>query len=96
MANNSLESGSAHTLCLEKRKDCRITGVVNVLEFDENRILMETVDGTLELKGAGLHVGRVNLEKGEADVDGRVDSLSYSDKKTLSRKGEGLLARLFS
>lgn len=50
----------------------------------------------LTIKGNGLHVSRLNLDKGEADVEGLVDSLVYTDKKTLAKKGEGLLTRLFS
>ena len=85
-----------HRFSLEQRRDCKITGVIDVHAFDENNILMETVDGMLAIKGNGLHVSRRNLEKGEADVDGRVDSFAYSDKNTLAKKGEGLLTRLFS
>ena len=85
-----------HRLILEQRRDCKITGVIDIHAFDENNILMETVDGMLTIKGNGLHVSRLNLEKGEADVDGRVDSLAYSDKNTLAKKGEGLLTHLFS
>lgn len=101
MESREIRSGSGgagvgkHRLGMEQRKDCRITGVVDVHSFDENTILMETVDGMLTIKGTNLHVGRLNLEKGEADVDGTVDSLAYSDKKTLAKKGEGLLTRLF-
>ncbi len=84
-----------HRFSMEQRGECRITGVVEVHSFDENNILMETVDGMLAIKGMNLHVGRLNLEKGEADVDGKVDSLVYSDKNTLVKKGEGLLTRLF-
>ena len=84
-----------HRFSMEQRRECKITGVVDVHSFDENNILMETVDGLLAIKGEGLHVGRLNLEKGEADVDGTVNSLVYSDKNTLAKKGEGLLRRLF-
>ena len=84
-----------HRFSMEQRGGCKITGVVEVHSFDENTILMETVDGMLTIKGTNLHVGRLNLEKGEADVDGTVDSLAYSDKNTLAKKGEGLLTRLF-
>ena len=94
--NNSNSNVGRHRFHLEQRRDCKITGVIDVHAFDENTILMETVDGMLTIKGNGLHVGRLNLEKGEADVDGRVDSLAYSDKNTLAKKGEGLLTRLFS
>lgn len=84
-----------HRFSMEQRRECKITGVVDVQSFDENNILMETVDGMLAIKGENLHVGRLNLEKGEADVDGTVDSLVYADKNTLAKKGEGLLTRLF-
>lgn len=94
-ANKNANIGK-HRLSMEQRRDCKITGVVEVHSFDENNILMETVDGMLTIKGGNLHVSRLNLEKGEADVDGKVDSLIYSDKSTLAKKGEGLLTRLFS
>lgn len=94
-ANNHANIGK-HRFSMEQRRDCKITGVVEVHSFDENNILMETVDGMLTIKGGNLHVSRLNLEKGEADVDGKVDSLIYSDKSTLAKKGEGLLTRLFS
>lgn len=98
MINTSSENPGVgkHKICLEQRRECKITGVIDIHAFDEHNILMETVDGILAIKGNGLHVSRLSLEKGEADVDGRVDSLAYSEKNTLSKKGEGLLTRLFS
>jgi len=93
-ANNSAGIGK-HRFSMEQRRDCKITGVGEVHSFDENNILMETVDGMLSIKGNNLHVSRLNLEKGEADVDGRVDAFTYSEKSTLAKKGEGLLTRLF-
>ena len=100
MEYNSNSSGTVgvgkHRISLEQRRECKITGVVEVQSFDENTILLETVEGMLTIKGNGLHVSRLNLDKGEADVEGLVDSLVYTDKKTLAKKGEGLLTRLFS
>lgn len=85
-----------HRISLDQRRDCKMTGVVEVHSFDENTVLLETVDGMVTIKGSGLHVSRLNLDKGEADVDGKVDALLYSDRTTLAKKGEGLLTRLFS
>lgn len=85
-----------HKISLDQRRDCKMTGVVEVHSFDENTVLLETVDGMVTIKGSGLHVSRLNLDKGEADVDGKVDALLYSDRTTLAKKGEGLLTRLFS
>ena len=47
------------------------------------------------IKGDELHVSRLTLEKGEVDIDGRIDSLTYSDAGGAARKNESLLARLF-
>ena len=49
----------------------------------------------MTIKGEGLHVTRLNLEKGEVDMEGMVDSLSYSSNEALHRSGESFLTRLF-
>ena len=88
-------SSGKHRMLLESRKSCKLHGVVDVLSFDENAVLLETVDGMLMMKGAELHVSRLSLEKGEVDIDGRVDSFTYTEKTSFAKKGEGLLTRLF-
>lgn len=84
-----------HRLSLESRRQCRLTGVSDVLSFDEKEVLLETVEGMLMIKGEGLHVSRINLEQGEADIEGKTDSFVYSERSSLAKKGEGLLTRLF-
>ena len=51
--------------------------------------------GLLTVKGKGLHVSRLTLEKGEVDIEGTVDSLVYSSNETYRKQGESLFARLF-
>ena len=48
----------------------------------------------LLIKGKDLHVNRLSLEKGEVDIAGKIDALSYSDVSN-SHKGESLLGRIF-
>ena len=85
----------AHKLVLSNRRTCNLTGVNDVLSFDENEIILETEQGMLMIKGAGLHVNRLTLDKGEVDVDGRIDSFTYSEQGAAGGKGESLLSRLF-
>ena len=85
----------AHKLVVNNRKTSMVTGVLDVLSFDLNEILLETEQGMLMIKGDELHVSRLTLEKGEVDIDGRIDSLTYSDAGAVGRKGESLLTRLF-
>ena len=65
------------------------------LSFDENEIILETEQGMLMIKGNELHVNRLMLDKGEVDVDGRIDSFTYSEQSNMAARGESLLARLF-
>ena len=85
----------AHKLILNNRRTCNLTGVNDVLSFDVNEILLETEQGMLMIKGDGLHVNRLTLEKGEVDIDGKIDSFTYSDVAGAGHKNESLLARLF-
>ena len=69
----------AHKLILSNRRTCNLTGVNDVLSFDENEIILETEQGMLMIKGAELHVNRLTLDKGEVDVDGRIYFFTYSE-----------------
>ena len=85
----------AHKMVLAGRRTCNLTGISEVLSFDVNEIILETDMGMLMIKGSELHVNRLTLEKGEVDIEGRVDSFTYSEQTSLGAKGESLLARLF-
>ena len=91
--NNS--SKRPHKLMLTGRRTCALTGVNDVLSFDVNEILLETEQGMLMIRGGELHVSRLSLDKGEVDVDGTIDSLTYSDEMGVKEKTESFFARLF-
>ncbi|MBQ2802356.1 MAG: sporulation protein YabP [Lachnospiraceae bacterium] len=84
-----------HKVTMTNRRTCTINGVNDVLSFDVHEILLETEQGMLMIKGDELHVSRLTLDKGEVDIDGRIDSFTYSDVTGSSAKNESLLARLF-
>ena len=84
-----------HRLMLNNRKNGSFTGVLDVLSFDLNEILLETEQGMLHIKGKDLHVNRLDLEKGEVDIDGQVDALNYSQVPKTGRQGS-LFVKIFS
>lgn len=88
-------SKRAHKMILSNRRTCNLTGVSDVLSFDVNEIILETDMGMLMIKGNELHVNRLTLDKGEVDIEGRVDSFTYSEQLSAAAKGESLLTRLF-
>ncbi|MCI5953700.1 MAG: sporulation protein YabP [Lachnospiraceae bacterium] len=84
-----------HKVTMTNRRSCTVSGVSDVLSFDIHEILLETEQGMLMIKGDDLHVNRLTLEKGEVDVDGRIDSFTYSDAGGSGHKGESFLTKLF-
>ena len=67
-----------HRLNMEDRKRIDFTGITDVVSFDPVKVVLESDYGHITIKGEGLHVNRLSVEKGELDLDGRVDSLVVS------------------
>ena len=88
-------SGRTHKVTMTNRRTCTINGVIDVLSFDIHEILLETEQGMLMIKGNELHVNRLTLDKGEVDVDGKIDSFTYSDVVGNHHQNESFLAKLF-
>ena len=93
MEQNSISK--SHKLAIENRKRTCLSGIKDVVAFDVNQVLLESVMGMVLIKGVDLKVTRLRLEKGEVDVDGHVDSITYSEVKAYGEKGKSLIKRMF-
>ncbi len=80
-----------HQFTLTDREDMSVEGVVGLGSFDEKEIVMETEQGMLTVRGDGLNIKHLNLEKGNILVEGTVRSVAYDDEV---RQKKGLLERL--
>ncbi len=85
----------AHKLSLIGRKSLSLTGVKEVVSFDAKEVILETVQGMLLLRGDEMNVTRLLVEKGEVDLDGRIDSLIYTERGRGSKRSESFAKRLF-
>lgn len=85
----------SHRLALNGRRKALVTGVKDVLSFDAGEVLLETEMGILMLRGDELHVNRLSLEKGEVDIEGRVDSMNYSDAGVQGGREGSFFGRMF-
>lgn len=84
-----------HKLVVHNRKAASISGVNDVLSFDIAEILLETEQGMLLIKGNDLHVKKLTLEKGEVEIEGKIDSFTYSELMSENKGGESWFGRLF-
>ena len=88
-------TSKSHKLMLNNRRNGSFTGILDVLSFDLSEILLETELGMLHIKGKDLHVNSLNLEKGEADIEGEIEAMTYSDVPESLGKGNGIFNRFF-
>ncbi|MBQ9699554.1 MAG: sporulation protein YabP [Lachnospiraceae bacterium] len=82
-----------HKLWITGRETGIVTGVKDVVSFDLDEIVLDTQLGILTIKGSGLRVKNVNLEKGQVDMEGHIDNMVYTDSKTMKR--QSVMGRLF-
>lgn len=81
-------------LKLDNRNKLDINGVLEVISFNEEEIILSTKLGRLNVKGANLKMNRLDVTNGEVSITGTINSCVYkNDKKSL--KQESILKRLF-
>lgn len=81
-------------IILENREKLSISGVLDVLSFDDQIVILETELGLLTVKGDNLRINKLSLDTAEVIVDGEIYNLGYSEKDT-SQKSGGLFGKIF-
>lgn len=81
---------SNHSIIIENRKKITMTGVKDVLSFDEETVILETSMGRLTVKGAGLHILNFDTESGEITAEGKIYAAVYT-----AEESGGIFSRIF-
>lgn len=80
-----------HNLTLKNREKLTMTGISEVISFDEHTVIVESALGTLIVQGEDLKLKTLSVDGGQIGIDGNVSSLSYEQPRS-----GGRLRRLFS
>ena len=88
--NEQNKTNQNHGIILENRERLSISGVLDVIGFDDETVLMETELGQLTVKGQNLKVLSFTVEVGSISVEGIVSALVYTGTTK-----KGALKRLF-
>ena len=91
---NSVKTGVIQNLILENREKLSISGVIDVLSFDDQVVMIETELGLLTLKGEELRINKLSIDTSEVIVEGNISHLSYSEKNQEKSKGS-LIGKIF-
>lgn len=82
------------TMTLENRNRLVLSGVVEVVSFDDRTIILDTTLGTLTIKGQDLKMQKLDVQNGEVIIIGFVNSCIYTTTESKKEK-DSIIARLF-
>ncbi len=91
----SINNNIIQNIVLENREKLSISGVLDVLSFDDQIIILETDLGLLHVKGENLKINKLSIDTSEVIVEGNIGALNYSDKDLDKKGGSSLLGKIF-
>ena len=78
-----------HKLTLNQREDLSLTGVTEVISFDDTAVILKTQLGILNVSGRDLVLKTLSVEGGQVSVSGHICTLIYEEPRP-----EGFFRRL--
>ena len=91
----TINTSVIQNLILENRGKLSISGVLDVLSFDDQVVIVESELGLLTVKGENLRINKLSIDTSEVIVEGDISSLTYSDSKTLEKSKGSLISKIF-
>lgn len=91
----SIQTGVIQNLVLENREKLNVSGVLDVLSFDDQIVMIETELGLLTIKGENIRINKLSLDTSEIVVEGEIDSLAYSNKDLNKKERWGIIRKNF-
>ncbi len=76
-----------HNIILENRRKLTLDGIIDVKEFDDLSVALDTALGRLNIVGSELHIHTLCLEKGEVVIEGLISEIIYEDEAAHTKKG---------
>ena len=86
-------SSTVQNLILENRENLTISGVIDVLSFDDQIVILETELGMLTIKGDDLRINKLSIDTQDVIIEGNINTLTYSEKE--EKKNGSLLGKIF-
>ena len=91
----TVSTGVIQNLILENRGKLSVSGVLDVLSFDDQVVIIETELGLLTIKGGYLRINKLSIDTSEVVVEGDISSMTYSDAKNVEKNKGGLMSKIF-
>ena len=76
------ETHLPHSLQLKDRRNLSMSGVTEVVSFDDLSVVLKTSLGTLTVQGQDLQLKTLSLDGGQVAVEGSVTALIYEEPRS--------------
>lgn len=90
----NLNNNIVQNLILENRGKLSVSGVLDVLSFDDQMVIVETELGLLTIKGEDIRINKLSIDTSEVVIEGDIYSLNYSEKE-MNKKNGSFLGKIF-
>jgi len=92
--NINVNPNIVQNLVLENRGKLSVSGVNDVLSFDDQVVMVDTELGLLTVKGENIRINKLSLDTAEVIIEGDISSLAYSQNKQEKSTGT-ILSKIF-
>lgn len=91
---NEITNQMHQLININDRKKVVLSGVKKIMSFDNEEFLLETILGTLLIKGKELEIIKLDTTDGNVAIKGHFNSLNYVESRS-KNKEESIISKLF-
>lgn len=85
---------AGHNINLIERKNIVLTGIKKINSFDEYEFFVDSIMGSMVIKGENLELIKLDTFQGNLSIKGKINSINYlDDSKKI--KTDNIMSRLF-
>lgn len=81
-------------LVLENREKLNVTGINEILSFDDQVVILSTELGMLTVKGSELKINKLNIDESEVKIEGNIINIGYSQNID-DKKNDSIFSKIF-
>lgn len=81
-------------LNLESRKKLILSGINEVISFNEQEIMLKTTLGDLDIKGSNLKMNKLDVQNGDVVIVGTINSCTYLNNESKASRSN-IFSKLF-
>lgn len=92
---NKISGEVIQNIVLENRKKLSLSGVRDVLSFDDQIVILDTELGMLTIKGEDIRINKLSLDTTEVIIEGKINCINYSEKQDKKTSSGSLIGKIF-